>query len=690
MPQTQLPANFAGVLSMSAGQQMNLGVPTPSFDGRSAFTLSGWFQVPSTEDTVVVLAQGNLFSFSFSGRRPTVTLGSAATLRMDQPLPAGQFHQLAAVYAPQQNNTSGTLSFFVDGAYVGDAAVSIGAPVTGMAPSLIVGNTQHPVAVRRIWLAPTAVPTSPDNLVVETRFGTLGAAPYSTQSSWDWGQVPAAITGAFAPIAIGGAAPSITTPGLWAGAQGMATAALPSGTAVPELTIQGWFYFPASVSPAQAGQDQVLIQLGAMPARLGLIVNPSSSGTWSITAWLGRSGFGKQGLTLSGWHNIAVTWAGGSTGILYLDGNLLVQGGAPNQLSSVDLSTAYIGNTPPGGQPANQAFIGSIQNVVLWNVALPAEDIQAQMLPWFPMTDVDPVAVYDFTQSPPFDIANGEALTLRNGAIVQNMLWSASAAEASTQLLTLEAKPKRTQSLKGLRPQSPPKVDPSVWTPEKEQQLLSQLRGYLAQGAGDARLQAEGPALEAKLKERFARGRAGNPDLTGIVHTELQGEEWITFLYGENGPQAILRRSTTNFKADSCMNWVIDFVATALFGLLDIMGIPLSAHAGTKALQKLLGKTKIWTEVTEVIAEAIEDLTTDTIVKLLKAIKDGGGMSSFVKAVLDDVSWWDFLWMVAQVTIELVGLLVPGLEEALVLAKCVVLVAQLIQLMTDRPAHCPV
>jgi len=675
MSQTQLPANFAGVLSMSAGQQMNLGAPTPSLDGRSAFTLSGWFQVPSTNDSVAVLRQGNLFSFSFSGQKPLITMGNQV-LSLQVALPAGQFHQLAAVYTPSGDNVSGQLQFFVDGASVGTLPVSVTSPGSGSTPELIVGNTQYPVAVRRLWLTPNAVQAEQ---VVNTRFGTTGTAPFPVQSAWDWGQVPADIIGAPAPVAINSATPSLTTPGLTTAASAVATATLPPSTSFPQVTLQGWFWFPSSVHSQQVNQGQAILQVGASPDTIGLSVTPTSSGTWNLTASLGRYGFGKMSVPLSGWHNIAMTWAGGNTGILYVDGQLLVQGGQ-GDVSGVNPSAVSIGNA----QPSLQAFCGSIQTVAVWNVALTAEDVQAQMMPWFPMTDVNPVAVYDFTQGPPIDIVTGEALSLQNGAVVQDLLWPASNAEPSTQMLV--ARPQRKQSLKALRPQSPPKSDPSLWTPQKEQELLQELQGYLAQGANDPRLQAEGPALVAKLKERFARGRAGNPDLTGIVHTELQGDEWITFYYGESGPRAILRRSTTNFKADSCMNWVIDFVATALFGLLDIMGIPLSTGVATRALQKLLGKAKIWKAVSEVLEETI---SSQTIIGLLQAIYDGGGLPAFVKAVLDDVSWWDFLWMVAQVAIELIGLLVPGLEEALVLAKCVVLTAQLIQKMASRPAGCP-
>ena len=160
-----------------------------------------------------------------------------------------------------------------------------------------------------------------------------------------------------------------------------------------------------------------------------------------------------------------------------------------------------------------------------------------------------------------------------------------------------------------------------------------------------------GPELEATLKQRFALARAGTPDRTGLVHTEQQGNEWITFLYTAAGAEAIHRRTVTNFKTDPCFNWVVDVTATALFGLIDIMGIPLSTGAAAKALKKLLGKPKIWKAVGEVLEATI---TADTIIGLVKALNDGGGLKTFVKAVLDAVSWWDYFWRVVQVVIELV------------------------------------
>ncbi|WP_434386318.1 LamG-like jellyroll fold domain-containing protein [Melittangium boletus] len=681
MPQTQLPANFAGVLSMSAGQQMDLGVPVQSLDGLGAFTVSGWFQVPTTQDTVTVLSQGDLFGFSFYERRATVTMrGGTVALRMAQALPAGQFHQLAAIYTPGQNGANSTLAFFVDGACVEQASIPPATPTSGTPPHLVVGAVSQAVAVRRVWLTDTAVDV---DQVVNTRFGTTGTAPVATQSTWDWGQVPAAIIGAPTPVAINGATPSLTTPGLVPGASGTASMTPIIQTSTNAVTLQGWFYFPPSVSSAQVGQQQTLALVTSTPDTTRLTVTPQGNGTWSIGTSMSNYGFGTSNTTLAGWHNLAATWVSGGDAYLYLDGTLISHSvqGVTFALSTPSLT---VGGVPASGGGATQTFRGSVQNVAFWPIALPGEDIQACLMPWFPMQNIDPVAVCDFTQDPPLDVVSGSTLTLAGGASVQDMLWPASSTTPAPQMLV--AQPKRRQSLKNLRPQNPPTADPALYSQQKENDLLQSLRGYLAQAGNDPRVATLGPDLEAQLKARFARGRAGNPDLTGIVHTEQQGNEWITFYYAENGPEAIHRRAVTNSRLDSCTNWVVDFTATALFGLLGIMGIPLSRGVAVKALQKLLGKAAIWKAVGKVIEST---LTSKSIVALVKAIYDNGGLTAFVKAVLDGVSWWDFLWMVAQVIIELVGLLVPGAEEALIVAKCTLVVAQLAVVASHKPANCP-
>jgi hypothetical protein len=674
MSQTQLPASFAGVLAMSQAEQMNLGVPTPALDGSSAFTLSGWFQVPATTETVVVLSQENAFSFFFSGQMPGVTLGQHR-LSPQLTLKAGRFHQLAAVYTPPGANGGGQLQFYVDGAPAASVQVSTAPSGSGSTASLIAGDAQHPVTLRRLWLTATAL--TPEEMI-HTRFGTTGTALTSVQSTWDWGQIPAVIIGAPEPVAIGSASPSVTTPGLTLNGTATAKANLPTGTSFAQGTLQGWFWFPASVSSAQVGKLETLFQMGTSGAQIALSATPSSNGKWSLQVTLGNVSFTAK-LKLSGWHNLAVTWNSNKSGVLYVDGQHNKQHGK-GPTSGVSASTVSIGNAPSGGQ----AFSGTIQNVVLWSTMLTAQSVNAQMKPWFPITNVNPVAFYDFTQDPPIDVVSGAQLTLQGNASIEYRLWTAANVAPSMQMLV--AVPQPEPLLYALRPQRPPKPSPALFTPQKEAALLQALQGHLAKGAKDPRLEAQGAALVAKLKEQFARGRAGNPDLTGLVHTEQQGDEWITFYYDKEGPRAILRRSTAEVAANPCSNWVVDFVATALFGLLDIMGIPVSMGVGVKAIQKLLGKSAIWEAVSEVLEASI---TEQTIIGLLQAINDGGGMTAFVDAVLDNMSWWDFAWMVAEVLIELIGLLVPGLEETIVLAKCVLLVARLEVKAEERPAGCP-
>src|SRR5262245_16538119 len=118
----QLPANFASFLTLLSGQQVDLGAPNPSLQGSSAFTLSGWFQVPDTDDTVV-LVEAQLLRFSFVSRKPTATMGSVE-LQLPFQLEAGRFCQFAVVYTPTDSG-SGTVQFYAYGALVGESQASV-------------------------------------------------------------------------------------------------------------------------------------------------------------------------------------------------------------------------------------------------------------------------------------------------------------------------------------------------------------------------------------------------------------------------------------------------------------------------------------------------------------------------------------------------------------------------------------
>jgi hypothetical protein len=669
----QLPANFASFLTLLAGQQVDLGVPNPSLDGRSAFTISGWFQVPDSDAEVTVLAQGQQLRFSFAARKPTVSMGGA-TLQLSEQVPAGRFCQFAAVYQPI-DGSSGTLQFFAWGALVGEATV---APTSGQGTAaLCVGDLSHAVTMRRLWLTNEALPA---DQVVDTRYAPTGAAPFAVQSTWDYGQLPAAIIGAATPIT-NGAVQSVTTPGLYVGASGSATLSVADPESTSEGSLQGWFYFPPTIPGASVDVTQTLVHVAGPEGYIELTATPLGNGTWALGAGnFGNLAFGKTGVALSGWHNIAVTWSSSDAhGIIYLDGQLLVQD--MQAVLTLTPTTVTLGNTAAGQSGA--AFVGLVQVVTVWDVALAGSDIAAQQLPFFPMTDTDPIAACDFTVDPPIDLVSGVALALQSGAVVQHVLVAAGDVRPNPQLLV--TRPKRP-SLAQLRPLSPLSVSPTSYSSAREQQLLAEIDALLAKAPDDAHLQAEGAKLRDGIRQRFADGRAGKPDLTGIVYTELQGDDWITFYYRPTGPEAIYSRRKSSSHNDECVNWVISFVATALFGLLDIMGIPLSTGTATKAIQKLLGKSVIWEAIGEVLESTI---TADSIIAIVEAIYDGGGLTTFIKAVLDDVSWWDFLWMVTDVGIELIGLLVPGVEEALIVLKCAKVVTQLFVLLDHRPSGCP-
>lgn len=686
MSQSQLPANFVSFLPLSAGQQMDLGVPTPSLDGSETFTIAGWFQVPDSDDDITVLSQGSLFSFSFYEKCPRVTV-PGLEMTLPEPLGAGEFHQLAAEYTP----TTGEISFFVDGELVGTNTMTSSA-VGDTVPHLVVGNTGAAVGLRRLWLTGTAVPfTEDDDQMVNTRFAATGWATESPQCTWDWGQIPPVYEGVSSPSPVNNPVQMVLTPGLLPGSAGSATFTLDPLPDFSQLSIQGWFYFPESHDASLDNVNQMLIQVGSGPS-FNLTATLNSDGTWALVQNLGSNGLGIGELTLAGWHNVAFTWAGGVLtpgASFYLDGQPLVVTGDEINLDGLVPSSVTIGGPGAGVESTAISFCGVIQNVILWNSVVSESDIVAQMMPWFPVDSVDPVAAFNFCQNPAVDVVSGATLVFEGTASLEETLWPASDFTPTAPMLAPLPAP---DSLSALRPLNPPTADVSLFTMEREQELVAAIHDYLAQAGNDPQAATLGSALEAKLRQRFASGRAGTPDLRGIVHTEKQGNDWITFYYGENGPEAIYRCPETEFVTNgvslTCFLWMVDFTCTSLFGLLSIMGIPLAVGAATKVVTKLLSKAVVWDAIC-VVVEATT-ITALSVINVLRAIFDGGGKVSFIDAVLDNVPCREYLFMVVEVGVELMGLLIPGVIAVVVMAKLVLVAVQLITVLQNRPAGCPI
>ena len=281
-PPRQEPGHHASDPASRELRGCSLHVRGPADGPRHAHAFARWAQLVHPVWLVsgaldgghrCVLSQSNLFTFFFSQRRAAVTMRSSM-IQMTEALPAGQFHQLAVIYTVQQGSANGILQFFVDGALVSQTALTGSASSTTQ--SLFVGNATYPVAVRRLWLTSTAV--TPEQLV-DTRFGTTGTAPFAVQSTWDWGQVPAAIIGAPTPVALGGAAPSLTTPVL-PGEAGVASLALSTAETLTRVTLQGWFWFPPSVNQSQVGKQQTLALVTGASGSIDLHATPNSDGTW--------------------------------------------------------------------------------------------------------------------------------------------------------------------------------------------------------------------------------------------------------------------------------------------------------------------------------------------------------------------------------------------------------------------------
>lgn len=235
-------------------------------------------------------------------------------------LEAGRFCQFGAVYSPSGDG-SGTLQFYAWGALVGETTFTRSDALSGCT-GLDIGSLEYAVVMRRLWLTDEALAA---DQVIETRYGATGSAPFSVQSTWDYGQIPPAIIGAPTPV-LGSATQSVATPGLSAGASGYATLSLSAASTISQGTVQGWFYFPPTFDSRTVNVTQTILRVSGSEGYVDLQATPQSNGTWQLmTGSYSGIGFGKTGVVLSGWHNIAVTWTSDAQGILYLDGQLLVQ-----------------------------------------------------------------------------------------------------------------------------------------------------------------------------------------------------------------------------------------------------------------------------------------------------------------------------------------------------------------------------
>jgi hypothetical protein len=676
-----LPANQSGELSLAVGQTVDLGTPPPQLTDQGPFTVTGWFRVPEVAGTATAISEGSNFSVVFNNGVLVVTLGNG-TVRSSAALDAGFWYHVGVVYNITDPGKS-SLSLYIDGALISSTANPRTTGSVGPPPHLTLGGGNTVLGVRRVTLWSIAL-TEPQ--VLATRFAVPSSQP-GLQGAWNFAIVPAQDgSGNNRPITyLGGAAQSVATPGLMLSGSGYASGSL-GATDLNQtpFTIQTWVRFGAVPTA-----NQWMICVGSGQTQVGLLISPSTApaaGNANITFKLGGHGLGKVvKLDTNGWTNIAATHdpATGAAS-LYINGTLALQSVTPIQIGGSVSSAVTLGAEAGGGS----GFNGMIQTAAIWPSVLSAEDIQGNLYPIYPGDDL-PLEVFDFTIEPASQLIAGERLTLKGTTLMDVMLLPAADVAPQTQD-DVEVKRKATRakrsaaearSLAGFKRGPLPPVDTTRFTPAAVERVVSAFQTGLPGVLTDEQRQQ----FHATLESVFAKAREGDLPLAGMFRTERIGADFVTFFHDRNGtPQAVMKSSAAELTP--CAAWMIDMAATAIFGVLSLLDVPVTPGVVTKSLKKLFKNNKVYLAIATVLAD---EITTMSYVACVKALYDTNYLKTFVKDILSDLSWWDFLWMVSELIIELVALFFQAAELAILLGKLALTVAQLIQKATECPPNCP-
>jgi hypothetical protein len=148
-------------------------------------------------------------------------------------------------------------------------------------------------------------------------------------------------------------------------------------------------------------------------------------------------------------------------------------------------------------------------------------------------------------------------------------------------------------------------------------------------------------------------------------------------------------RSTVVFRApveslDDCTMWRIRVIWTILMGILSVFGVTaaLSNRALQFIQQRILGNAALMRAIGNIPAA----VTATGLYVIIKALYNFGVLWPLIKIVLTTMGWWALTKLLVKVLIKFFG---AALAVAETIASLIVAVAQLIYVLTQQPAQCP-
>jgi concanavalin A-like lectin/glucanase superfamily protein len=646
----------------------NLGI---AFDGSTPLSVDAWIRFNGLPASTAALSKQGVFSFGSQGPAVAfefVGLGTVVSDPGQGSLRDDTWHFVCATF------DGSMIRLYLDGVFNTGQSVS-GTGGSSASPILIGPGVQGLVRRVRVYNQSLTGETVLANMFLRPVAGTVVA-------DFDFSVVPPVDRGPGRnPISLQNNAAMIkVSPALSLGSEGFARpfgdrAINPGGAQVDPYSVQSWVY----VLPSTNAQQAILVNSDLLSdTGIALFLQyDATAGQYRLVSQRGSGTDPAQvlisnGVVASGvWTNVATTFDGLRLS-LYVNGALdSSKSCAPIPLYRAQ-SDLLIGAALAQGIPAGATtFQGFIREVDVWNRAITAAEVLANLNALPNLTDASLVGAYNFTSSPARNQANGHPIGLAEGAVLSGQLGPAPPSTRATD--------------------APEAALPPAGLDEK---TLAEFRATL----DIPRALAEcGPDLERSMQADIAefsdpkdreRVRSAWADALRRMKEEPETMPlWVT-QHRHNGEHLLVchtpRGSYVAFRApegtvDDCTLWKIKLVFIVVAGALDAftgVGARLTNEAITY-IGRILANARIAALLSQ--GTAIRAATIFTIIGLLYS----GGFLRPLVIMLLEVGFWTLVRVVARML-----LVAAGVGAAAVIASLAATVATFAVAYLNRPGSC--
>jgi hypothetical protein len=670
----------------------NFSIP---LNGSQPFSVTAWVKFASLQNPTDILVKSGVFQFGVQGHQAYVQIAGFPGLWSDgvtNPINQDYWHYLACVF------TGNSLLLYIDGQLDCQAVVR----GTGMtnANAFIIGNDlQGKLSSVRVYSSALSAAA-----VLQAMFQPDPQQGYVANFDFS-SNPPVDRSGNNLPLTLSqGATVRSVVPAVVLGNTAYCqpirdSNVNPGGTGNDAYSIQAWINL-SNPNPTGGGGGvvpggQAILVNQALDAQSGValfLVYDNTAQAYRFASLRGQIGTASNTLvsnatvTYGQWVNVATTYDPATTTLsIYVNGQLDTSSTSFPTIPALASPDILLAGAVIGSQPASGwTFQGYIQSVDVWSICLTAAQVQ-QWQDGYPILETGLVAHYAFGFALPRNEATGTPVGLADRAEMGTQTQKAGAGQLGpVPIRRYAAEPPHAQlsaeRMAEIRStvsfNDVPNLD-KLLEQAMERELAADLHAVVPPemvGRLRNRLKAEWQRVRWQIRERPLEMRFA------ITYHQIDGDHVLI----HHTPE----RSTVVFRTplaalDDCTMWRIRVVWTVVSGLLSVLGITaqLTNRAMTFVQQRIIANQQLMNALT-----INPQITAMGVYLVLKTMHSFGVLWPLIKIVLTTLSWWALGRLLVKILVSVFGAPAAVAET---IASLVVAVAQLIYVLTQQPAQCP-